>query len=74
VVVVVGGGVGVGAGGTLVVPLPAIEFDGADVGPCPYLLVASTVNEYFFEFFGSEKVHDILDVLQDKPAGCEETL
>jgi hypothetical protein len=51
-----------------------MTFERADVGPTPYLFAASTVNEYFFEFFGSENVHDVLDVLHDKPVGCDEAL
>jgi hypothetical protein len=34
-------------------------------------LIASTVNQYFLEFFESLKVHDVVDDLHDMPAGCD---
>jgi hypothetical protein len=65
------GGVGVGGGAIVVVPLPVTEFDSDDAGPMPYLLPANTVNEYLFELFASLKEHEGVDDLQVIPAGCD---
>jgi hypothetical protein len=50
------------------------EFDAADTGPVPTLLVAVTVNVYAVPFVSPVTVQVVVDVVQAKLPGLERTL
>ena len=46
-------------------------FDALEPGPVPPAFVATTVNEYEVPFVKPFTVHEVSDVVQVRPSGCD---